>query len=103
MENLTFKEWLLSHYDNDELKNIAENGCANVAPHGMVYYSETTDLYNQFCDDLHEIVGEYMESTGMDDIKYLSDNLGSAPMFKNAMVWLCAEIVAYDAVSELLD
>lgn len=98
----TFKEWMQAHYEQDELKAIAEHGCASAAPHGMIYYTETTDLYNRFADDLHEIVGDYMDSTGVDDFKYLNENIGNAVQFRNAMVWLCAELVAYDMASELM-
>ena len=103
MKNLTFKQWMQAQYEPQELKEIAEHGCASAAPGGMIYYTETTDLYNRFAEDLHDIVGDYMQSTGQDDLKYLSDNLGDAVQFRNAMVWLCAELVAYDLSSALMD
>lgn len=91
-----------NQYEPEELKDIAEHGCANYAPSGMIYYSETADLYDKFADDLHEIVGEYMASLG-EMPQYIVDNFDSAMSFKNAMVWLSAELVAYDLSSHLMD
>jgi hypothetical protein len=102
MENLTFKDWLLNTYDHDELQAIAEHGCANYAPSGMIYYHETRELYNRFADDIHEIVGEYVASMG-EMPKTLIDNFDSATSFQNAMVWLATELVAYDLTSELME
>ena len=100
--SVTFKEWLKDTYEPEELKDIAEHGCASYAPGGMIYYSETTALYDKFCDDLHEIVAEYAESVG-EMPRYIQDNFDSATAFKNAMVWLATELVAYDLSSELME
>lgn len=93
MENLTFTEWLQAQYEPEELKDIGQHGCASCAPGGMIYYTETTDLYNRFADDLHDIVGECMEDYG-DIPRYIYTNLNNAVMFRNAMVWFCAEVIA---------
>jgi hypothetical protein len=102
MENLAFKEWLLKSYDLDELREIAEHGCANYAPSGMIYYHETLELYSRFADDIHETVGEYVASMG-EMSKVILDNFDSATSFQNAMVWLATELVAYDLSSELME
>ena len=102
MENLTFKEWLLNTYAPDELQEIAEHGCASYAPHGMIYYHETRELYNRFADDIHEIVGEYVASMG-EMSKVILDNFDCATSFQNAMVWLATELIAYDLSSELME
>jgi hypothetical protein len=91
----TFKDWMQAQYEAEELKDIAEHGCASCAPGGMIYYYETTDLYLNHKDALHEILNEHMENTG-DTPKYILDNLGDFTQFANAMVWLCAELVAYE-------
>ena len=99
----TFKDWLISQYEPEELKDIAEHGCASCAPAGMIYYNETSKLYDQFCDDLHEIVGDFVEATGDDSLHHLISNIGSATSFKNAMVWMATELVAYDLTSEMME
>lgn len=100
--NKTFKEWLIETYEPEELKDIAEHGCASYAPCGMIYYSETSALYDKFCDDLHEIVAEYAASVG-EMPRYILDSFDSATSFKNAMVWLATELIAYDLTSELME
>ena len=96
----TFKQYMRATFDLDTLKDISEHGCASVAPAGMIYYYETTDLYLNHKDALHEILNEHMENTG-DTPKYILDNLGDFTQFANAMVWLCAELVAYELTYEL--
>ena len=89
----TFKELLLDNYEYPDLEQIAEQGCANCCPSGMIYYSETNDIYDYFCHDLHDILGNYIEECRSvpDD---LIKQLNNATTFKNQMVWLCAELLA---------
>ena len=94
-----FKEYMRNHFEFDELRDIARHGCASVAPGGMIYFYETTDLYLNHKDALHEILDEHMENTG-DTPKYILDNLGDFTQFANAMVWLCAELVAYELAND---
>lgn len=89
----TFESWLKETYTHEELKDIAQHGCASCAPGGMIYYTETTDLYNQHADELHDILGECMEEHG-DIPRYIYTNLDNAVMFRNAMVWFCSEVIA---------
>ena len=93
----TFKQYMTEHFEQSELKDIAEYGCASVAPGGMIYYTETMALYDEHKEALHEILNEHMENTG-DVPKYINDSLWSFSQFANAMVWLCAELVAYELV-----
>ena len=99
MQYATFKYFMINQYGADELKDIAQYGCANVAPGGMIYYSETTDIYNQYADDLHMIVAEYKDMTG-EMPQCLIDNLDNGVQFRNAMVWFCAEYVAQSLATE---
>ena len=89
----TFKELLLDNYEYPDLEQIAEQGCANCCPAGMIYYSETNAIYDHFCHDLHDIVGDYISEAG-ETPKELIEHLNNATTFKNTMVWLCAELLA---------
>ena len=100
MENLTFKQWMQAQYEPQELKDIAEHGCANAAPNGMIYYTETTDLYNRFADDLHETLGDWVADIGYIP-EYIAENIGDARLFKNSIVWAIAEYYANDLLCEL--
>lgn len=93
----TFKHFI-TEYDQDTLQDIAEHGCASACISGMIYYQETTDLYDRHCVELHEALDEYKENFG-EWPSYVTDNLGCASLFKNAVVWLVAEIYAQEAVN----
>lgn len=95
----TFKQWLFNQYDRQELQDIAEHGCASTAPGGMIYYTETADLYNRFEQELHDVVWQYREETGIVP-EYIVQYLGDLTGFKNAMVWFVAELYAQEMTSE---
>ena len=63
----------------------------------MIYYSDTSALYDEYQDNLHEIVDEATSNFG-EFPKYLTDNFGDTTQFRNAVVWFCAEYVAYELV-----
>ena len=92
-KHASFKDFLVNNYEYPDLEQIAEQGCANCCPAGMIYYHETTDIYDQFSHDLHDILGNYIEETG-ETPKYITDSLNSASYFKNSLVWFCAEVLA---------
>ena len=95
----TFKQWLFNTYDRQELQEIAQHGCASGVSGGMIYYSETCDLYDKHAQELHGVVGQYEQETGVLPeyiIKYLGDLTG----FKNAIVWFVAEYYAQEMTSE---
>ena len=85
----TFKQWMLDNYEHPDWENINHSGCENGVS-GLIYYSETNDIYDAFADELHDILSEYKDMTGeMPD--YIVKNLDSATQFKNAVVWFVAE------------
>lgn len=98
----TFKQWLENQYSTDELLEIAQHGCSSGVAHGLIYYSETSAIYQKYADDIHEIVGEYVESMGEMPTN-LVNSINSAVNFQNDMVWLATELVAYDLTSELME
>ena len=42
-----FKDYLLNTYDKEDIKTIAEHGCASACCSGIIYYRETADLYRR--------------------------------------------------------
>lgn len=93
-----FVQFIADTYEADELKDIARHGCASCAPGGMIYYSETVALFDQYRDELFEIVTNYQEETGNDNElpQYINENAGTFATFANAMVWMATEIVAFE-------
>lgn len=89
----TFKEWMHKSYDSEDFFSIAEHGCVSGCASGLIYYSETTALYDKYCDELHKVLGEWIDMTG-EAPEYITKHLDSASSFKNAMVWFVAEFYA---------
>ena len=97
----SFTQYMADTYSVEELTDIAAYGCEGGVS-GMIYYDETTALYNEYSDDLHAIVGEWKEQTGMLPIS-ITDNLDNGRMFRNEMVWMSAQLVAGQAISYIVE
>ena len=97
---MDFTKYMAENYDLDELKAITEQGCASGCAGTMIYYSQTTTLYDKYAKELHDILATDIENFS-ECPKYITDALaGGVETFKNAMVWYCAETVAMDLVNE---
>lgn len=94
----TFKEWFNNQYDDQEKADIAEYGCCNGFS-GLIYYSETNALYDQYAEELHSMVDDYCLDAGMELPDAILSSFGALTNFKNNMVWLCAEILAQEFVN----
>lgn len=90
-----FTEWMTENYEHNQLADIANHGCTGGVS-GLIYYTETTALYKRFSEELHEIVAEYHDATGLHP-SYITDELGDFTRFANAVVWFAAEWVAHEA------
>ena len=92
MEQLTFKQWMQDTYDQEQLKDISQYGCVNGVS-GLIYYTETNAIYDQYSHELHEVLGEWIDSMG-ETPTFITKELGNASTFKNAVVWFVAELYA---------
>jgi hypothetical protein len=93
----TFKQFIQS-YDKDTIQDIADHGCASACVSDMIYYQETAALYDKHCEELHDVLDDFKDNFG-EWPDYVVNNLGSVSLFKNAVVWLVAEIYAQEAVN----
>ena len=91
-----FAAWMIATYEHNELADICNHGCASGCAGGMIYYSETTELFDKYRDELFEIMADYQDSIGEPDTmpSYVQKNSGTFGLFANAVVWFCAELVA---------
>ncbi len=98
-EKTSFREWMLSKFEIRELKDIATHG-ANAGWGGLVYYHETVALYEQYRDEIWEMLLEDTESMGHDNPYALMATFGGAKdvgdytQHANLLVWYAAERVA---------
>lgn len=91
-----FAAWMLATYEHNELADICNHGCASCAPAGMIYYSDTAELFLQYKEELFEIMRESSASMGSDNTlpDYVQKNSDTFSTFANSVVWFCAELVA---------
>jgi hypothetical protein len=101
MNKQTFKQWMHATYDREELQGIAEHGCVSGVS-GMIYYSETCDLYDTHAEELHDLLYQYEQDFGQYP-QYIVENLGCLTGFKNAMIWFAAEFYAQEMTNEELE
>lgn len=92
--NNAFKQWLIDNYEHNQLADIANHGCQGGVC-GMIYYTETEALYKRFAEDLHSVVAEYHDATGLNP-EYVTEELGDYVRFANAIVWFAAEWLAQE-------
>jgi hypothetical protein len=96
----SFKEYIET-YELDELQVMLEQGCASGCAGGLIYYSDTLAFYDQFCDELHDVLASDIESFG-ETPKYITNALAQGcTAFKNALVWYVAETYAFDITNEI--
>ena len=88
-----------AQFTGGELRDIARHG-ADAGWSGLIYYRETSALYDQYAADLWEMLNEDAEALGHNSVLELMAGLGGAAQvasdatFKNLVVWYGAERVA---------
>jgi len=103
----TFKQWVRNQYDDQELKDISEHGCVSGCAHGAIYYSETCALYDQYCDEIWEMIWNCRDSCGSSNcLEFIASlqgakNVGSDSQFKNLLVWFFIEETAIEILVEV--
>lgn len=95
----SFKEYIET-YELDELRAMTEQGCVSGCAGGLIYYSDTLAFYDQFCDELHDKLGEWINEIG-ETPTFITETLDNATSFKNAMVWFVAEQYANEIIQNL--
>ena len=95
----TFKQWIKETYEPEQIEDIQRHGCEGGVS-GMIYYTETTALYDEFADEMHEVICELTEQIGFIP-EYIIRYIGSVEQFKNAIVWVVAEWYAGEIVAEM--
>ena len=98
----TIKEWVLETQSPDDIKNIVEHGCVNGACSELIYYSDTIKFYDNFSDQIWNMLEEYSKDFGAKKIlDYLSSyinykydssvNINNDTTFKNSLAWWSVE------------
>ena len=101
----TFRNWLVSQYNQDELRDLAERG-AQDGFNGMIYHSETSELYKKHYDEIWEMLQEDAEAQGITELQLIASFGGAEhacnkQKFENLLVWYAAERTAQKIIDEI--
>ena len=107
---MDFKEFLTDEenglgYDDDHLKDIVNHGCS-CGFSGITYYIETTEIYNDYEDQIWDLLEETSESFGHGHPLELIASFNGAKdvhgddQFKNLLVWFAVEETARQILSD---
>ena len=88
---MTAVQSILKSYDLEELRDIAEYGCASGCASEHIYYSETSEFYDKY----EREINAYAEDCFGDDFLsiFAKDDITA---LKNNIVWFFVESVAAD-------
>ena len=93
------RDEIIKCYDPNELTDIANNGCANCAPHSHHTYEQTIHF---FAKHEAEILTIIEEQYGMSELyKLFEKSQACYDMYRNECTWLFIETVAQDVVQTL--
>lgn len=94
----TFRQWMRENFDDDELCDMVEHGCSGGFS-GLVYYTDTQALYNQFSAEIWEMLCDDAQNMGMEPLELIASFNGAKNVyldmhFENLLVWYAAETIA---------
>jgi len=102
---MSFKSMMLREYEEDQLKDMITHG-VDGGFHGLIYYSETVELFEKYRDDIFEKLSDMTEEMGYSNIYELlaTFNKDHTPwdysQFANQLVWFMAEETAREILSD---
>ena len=95
----TFKEWMLNQFTHNELADLCRCG-AQGGFSGLIYYHETTALYERYHRDIWHMLNQDAEDYGFRSPHELiatfrgMEDVYSDEQYKNLLVWYAAERIA---------
>lgn len=93
------RDEIIKCYDPNELTDIANNGCANCAPHSHHLYKDTIHFFSKHEAEILTIIEEQY---GMSELyKLFEKSQACYDMYRNECTWLFIETVAQDVVNQL--
>ncbi len=104
-------KWILEKSEGyEQIESVFEDlthGCQSGIVSHLVYYSDTTDFYNEFEEQIWELLEEQAEEFGSANALELISSLNGAKdvanhvQFKNLLAWYAFENTAYQIQQEV--
>jgi len=90
-----FVQYLGHRYSHNELADMANHG-ANTGHSGLIWTRDLINLFDEYGTELFEIMADYADVVGGEALPdYVRKNGNSYDGFIGAVVYFCAEYVAY--------
>ncbi len=101
----TIKEYMLEHYEPEQIQDIVAHGCSG-GVNGFIYYAETCAFHDEYEDEIWEMLFEDAESEGITIMELIASfrgqkDVGSIDQFKNLACWYAVERTAREIVDNL--
>ena len=102
---MTFRAWLTDTLDADQINDLACYGAAGGFP-GLIYYCETSALYERYHDEIWGALYDDAQDFGYSNpLAFVADLGGSKDVatggqFENLVVWHMAERTAREITDD---
>ena len=80
-------------YDSETLADIAEYGCVSGVASSHIYYTQTTEFFDKFEDEIEDYM---LDNFGDDFMHEVTIGCQSLTEIKNKLTWCFIELVAQD-------
>lgn len=95
-DNIT--DYILQNFENDDIRTLAEHG-ASGGVSGLIYYAETSKLYDIFKDDIWGMIEDDLYGSDKTPLEYIAElnggeNVTDDTTMRNLLVWYAFEICA---------
>ena len=87
---------IMSSYDMDTLRDIAEYGCSSGCAHDHIYYQQTFDFFMSYEDDIEDYFFNMLGDEWMNELGLCKAE--SARQLINNLVWSYVECIANQIV-----
>ena len=99
-----FKKWLTKRFARNELPDTVDCSVSDDVRgfiRGLIKYSETTQLYRKYKDEIWEMLSDDAENLGESVLKMIAHfpsakGVNNADQFERLLVWYAAEKIAYE-------
>mgnify|MGYP003122802530 CR=1 FL=1 len=88
-------------YDIDTLREIRDHGCVSGVAHDHIYYSDTSDFYDEYQDEIVNYIEDVVGAEVLTEI--FQNNYDHLDAYKNDVVWSYIELVACLLVDQYED
>ena len=92
---------ILSTYDMDDLKEIADHGCGSGLCSQHIYYGDTIEFFNKYSDEISDHLADNYGTEFL--VNLFEKNLGRLDYYKNDATWAFIESVAFEVTEDVLE